>query len=297
MRYRFLTFAMTSLACIGCLLSTSPAFADKSQKEGTKKADAKKQSATDNYYKTQQLPKALRDLDLTSEQKTKIRKAMLNHQKKFRETWKQFHATHARAINLEAAWYAAIRDTLSEDDRKSFDKKRMNDRKKMRDEQGFTSSEEKTKAERRRKDGTAQRNEKAADRQDTKAKQKQTSQKVTARKPVQPGQQRQKEKTDENVKGFVIITMTSPVVYLDDVRQSASQKHQCSEVCRKYERKLSTVWKQIHRLHSELVKIEADKLHAIENQLTEEQLTQLRKNRENPGESQETASTSSSNRS
>lgn len=297
MRYRLFTYAMTTLACIGGLLTTSPAFAEKGQKQAAKKADATKQSARDNDYKPQQLPKALRNLDLTSEQKTKIRKAMLEHQKQFRETWKKFHAAHARAINLEATWYAAVRDTLSEDDQKSFDKQRMNDRKKMSVEKGLTSSEKQKKAETRRKQGTAKRTEKAANRQDTKAKQKQTSQKVTARKPVQSGKQRQKGKSDENVEGFVIITMTSPVVYLDDVRQSASQKHQCSEVCRKYERELSTAWKQIHRLHKELVKIEAQKLEAIENQLTEEQLTQLRKNREKPSKSQETASTSSSNRS
>lgn len=72
-----------------------------------------------------EMPTFLQQLDLTSEQEQGIRQALQQHDQKLRQTWRQFNTTHARAIQLEAAWVAAVRDTLSEEDQRKFDQQRM----------------------------------------------------------------------------------------------------------------------------------------------------------------------------
>ncbi len=93
----------------------------------------------------------------------------------------------------------------------------------------------------------------------------------------------------ENAEGQLwVVTVTSPVVYLDGTQQSSTQKHQCSEACKEYSKEIRNTWKEVHKLHGELVQLEAQQYAAIEDILNEDQLEQLKSDRQQP--ERETAS-------
>lgn len=267
-----------------------------------------------------EMPTFLQQLDLTSEQEQGIRQALQQHDQKLRQTWQQFHMKHARAIQLESAWAAAVRDTLSEDDQRKFDQQRMQQKEMSR--YGQSDDARRNGAERddanrfgqnreRNQDRNSDRNRDASqadqnrddnqDREGNRADNPNRGDRAGRQQESQFDSRTTRNEGNQNAQdgrqtdaGFVVIAVQSPEHYAHGSKQNAQQKQQCAEACREYKQELSNIWQELHRLHAELVQIEVDRIQAIEEELTEEQLTQLKEHRQRP--EAETASTTRSNR-
>lgn len=84
----------------------------------TSKRDADQNENRFNERRGNELPDFLANLNLTSEQKDKI-KAICNECEKDRENaWHRFHASYREAIGIEASMMAAIEENLTEAQRK-----------------------------------------------------------------------------------------------------------------------------------------------------------------------------------
>lgn len=283
-----------------CLLAASVSFAQ--QGERNRQRSGTNDPQGDRSTQQVELPQFLDKLDLTSEQQQSIRQALRQNNRKLRETWREFDEKHARAIELEAAWAAAVRDTLSEQDQRKFDQQRMQDREMSRHSQDHATqrsdaaSSQRDQTRQRRQsnpppaDNTRRQNRQQRQRDNAQRQQSQTDAESGADNPSQ----QHADAGDEY--GFVVFTITSPEFYTQGTNQSDEQKQQCSEACRQYMQELTSVWHDVRRLHGELVQIEADRIQAIEKELTEDQLAELKDQRQAPPA--ETAShDSSTNRS
>ena len=275
---------MIRTACYSLLCLMVAATANAQQNPD--KSDTKKSSAKDHTEKKAALPQYLKQLNLDKDQKQNIKQAIKAHDQELAQTWKKFHKQHARAIELEAVWLAAVRDSLSEEDRQKFDQQRSRDQHSAHESQADARENQKESAKKRS----------AQNRQET---DRQASGESTQDAQTQRGKSRSDSddhaanRTDQDRYGIVLIRMVSPERYLRGVSQSSEQKQQCSEACRKYKQKLTSTWKGLHRTHAQLVQIEADRLEAIEGELTDKQLKMLKKHREAPSQqsSETTAST------
>jgi hypothetical protein len=229
-----------------------------------------------------QLPQAIQDLDLTDQQQQQIRQAAREHNQQLRQKWQEFHAKHMQAVDLEAAWVAAVRDTLSEEDKQKFDQARMQDEE-MRRQPGAAGRSDRQNQQANRGD-QAERPENQEGRAD-RDNARQNQDVASAEERQNRGQAGQEQERATHGPDLVILSFTAtPEKYLTGTKQSAEQQKECSEVCDKYKQKLTNLWTEMHQLHHELVKIEADRIQAIEKTLTEEQLTKLRGGRQEPKE-------------
>ena len=262
-----------------------------------------------------ELPQSLQELDLTSSQKQSIKSTLQQHNEKLKKTWREFQEAHARSIELEASWLAAVRDTLSESDQQNFDRQRQASRgsdsaasnkngssqgqreNRPRNQKGDAQSQD------RSADSAAQQNEQERDNlsraEQTRSDDPQQLRNRDRQSPQSRRQAASNRKSAENgvsqsgdsegqsgdTEGLVIIAVTSPVAYTRGASQSTEQKQHCSEACRRYEQELAQVWQNVKQLHNELVQIEADRMSAVERELTEEQLQQLRERRQQPSDS------------
>lgn len=255
-----------------------------------------------------ELPKSLQGLDLTDSQKKSIKQAINQHDKKFTKTWRDFNAAHARTIELEAAWLAAVRDTLSTEDQENFDQQRQASRdSKSKAADANRSNRDRLENRRRNRNGDASdrrdRSNDSSGQQDRKNRRSNTEQNGSDRDRSSAGDEGNANSSQDSAdnaisqsgdspgqsadsEGFLIVTVSSPVVFTRGARQSMAQKQQCSEACRQYERALSLAWHEVKQLHEELVQIEADRMSTIEQQLNEDQLKKLRERRQQPSDSE-----------
>lgn len=298
----FHSLMMAGCACLG-LFCTSSTFAQQDdaqtprlgdeQQQGTQRQGQRQRQGQTRQQQQAELPQFLQELDLSSEQETQIRQALQQHNQKLRQTWRQFHTTHAEAVNLEAAWAAAVRDSLSEDDQRRFDQQRMQEQE--------TSQGSRRDATQRR-DRASQRQDEADNRGNRRqnARDDSSEQRAENREQRQAANQPRGQETDRaddspqrEAVGLIIVTTSSPERFLEGTNQTDQQKQQCDKACRDYKQKLSSVWSDLHQLHHELVKIEADRIEAIEEQLNEDQLAKLKESRQQPQDSQASEASSS----
>lgn len=273
-----ISHALASVIC--CLMATSIAIAQQGDREqlGQRQSD---QNQTQQQEGLPEIPQALQDLDLSSDQQQAIQQAMQQHNQKLKQVWKSFNQQHARAIELESAWLAAVRDTVPENEQRQFDQQRMQDQELNHNSSETPQDRARQKKNRRDAQQSERRSRPTNNRQDEQASNSQASEPTD-------GQGQSAQSGEMKSPGFVVITIASPERYAQGTKQSDEQKQQCSQACGEYKQELKNVWKQLHQLHAELVHIEADRVQSIEQHLTEEQLTELRENREQP--SQQTAS-------
>lgn len=279
-----LSLKTTYCVCLG-LLCASAALGQEGDRSRQQSGDAQQQQ-TDQTAGSIELPQFLKELDLDNDQKEQIKQALRQHNQKLQQTWKDFHKQHAKAVNLEAAWVAAVRDSLSEEDQRKFDQQRMQQREMTRHSQGDTSQQRGSAAQRRQDAREGRQQEARESAQDRQAERRQRRQERTERQQARPGSQEQSERSqsvgEPSEYSFVVITTFSPERFLQGTNQSSQQEQQCSEACREYKQALTSAWKDLHRLHYELVQIEADRIQAVEEQLTEDQLNKLRESRQKP---------------
>ncbi|MEZ6145391.1 MAG: hypothetical protein R3B91_08150 [Planctomycetaceae bacterium] len=239
---------------LACLLTTSVAFAQQGDRETNR--DNRQQG--DQSQQQVELPQFLKELDLSNEQEQQIRQSLTQHNQKLQETWEQFHNQHARAIEMEAAWASAVRDTLSEDDQRRFDQQQMQDQEMNRNspEQAATSGQARLRQQRERQkaESIEDREQQRSDRRQARAAQRQQNE---SQSNADSEDQNSNQSDDGNQQfGFVVITLASPERYTHGTRQSAEQKQQCSQACRQYKEELTNVWQKLHQLHGELVSID-----------------------------------------
>ncbi|MCA9112567.1 MAG: hypothetical protein KDA52_21620, partial [Planctomycetaceae bacterium] len=139
--------SMATIA-LACLLTASVAFAQ----QGNRESNPDNRQQSDQSQQQVELPQFLRDLDLSNDQEQQIHEALTQHNQKLQETWKEFHNQHARAIEMEAAWASAVRDTLSDEDQQRFDQQRMQDQEMNRNspERAATSGQTQRRQQRER---------------------------------------------------------------------------------------------------------------------------------------------------
>lgn len=198
------------------------------------------------------------NLNLTSEQQTQIRDIVKQHNEKLMSTWKEFNQVHGEAIQLEATMYAALEDQMNSSQKQKFREHRHS--KHQKDKSARSSADA-------NRSGTSNKTTAQSASYDSSNKKTQTS-------------DSEKDADQETAEVFVATMVIMPVE--DAVRRSGldnDQMNKCSATCRKFHNRLSQAWTKIHKLHNELVRIEADKLDALQDVLTEEQIEKLKEQR------------------
>lgn len=285
--YRNLKHTGGSLLLIALVCLASPTLTNAAEQEN--KAKQQQKSASEQQAHEFQLPDALAGLDLSDDQEETLKKKLKQHDQQMQATWNNFHRKHMRAVELEAAWAAAVRDTLSDDDQMKFDQKRKEHHmQKMKKKMKESKSEPTTAQSGDQKDQTEQAESDEAQEKPNRRERRRDRQiqQASAEEPADKTADKSEADDTERQQLFVI-TITSPVRYLAGMRQNEKQHMQCTKACRQYAKEIHAVWQEVDQLHDELVQIEASRMTAIEEVLTEEQLQQLQQDRSEP--SRETA--------
>lgn len=283
---RRFSWITTIVAALGMLASSASFAQNQANQDQTQGRDrAANQNQDRDADQSGQLPQALQKLDLTSEQKQKIRQTNQEISKKIQEAWREFHQAHMQAVSLEATWHAAVRDTLSEEDQKKFDEQRKQEQvRESRESRAQAGQRESNRAENRRNRRNREAQDSAQPGQDRRTADR-DAEESRRRSGFRPGDQ------SEDQEGLIVIMLTSPIAYTSGTQQTPEQKQKCSEACQEYAKELTTAWKKVHESHHELVKLEAQRLSEIESHLNEDQLQELKKSRESG--SQQSPSSSS----
>jgi len=253
-----------------------------------------------------EFPAELKQLDLKADQRDQIQKILQDKDQKLQEAWNDFNDAHMRAVGLEASWVAAVRDALSQDQQQQFTQKHQQRRDQAQERQSARPSElEGDTPNAQKSDRNSGRNQNSA------AKNSQTTRSDKNASDRQNAQNRsgdQRQTTSSGDQGsapdYVIygITIVSPEGSLDQQSLSDSERQQCSESCRNYQRALLEAWSDADRANARMVDVEADALTSIEKVLTKDQLQQLHQQRAEPasdsnksGDKQSSSSNSSKN--
>ncbi|MBW3542345.1 MAG: hypothetical protein KY476_18925 [Planctomycetes bacterium] len=300
--------ALTGLCCL-LVVSTAPAQNDDEtpnrtravQKEADRDRDrterrrerADGETRTDRSGQDEQL---FEQLQLSEQQRQQIRQSIQEHNREIAQVWRRFHQVHMAAVNLEATWFAALEDTMSDEQKERFREARESETRERtgtdRDRNRGGADRDADRSERSRDRDKRQRNRGDADdapaardsRRDAATNRNERRQGADAATSGRKGERGASQQDGEQVRGVLIIGITavSPDRYTERADLSPQQKAQSEKLGAQYKRHLQTLWRQLHGLHLQMVKLEADKLQAIEKHLTEEQLAQLHKTRGQP---------------
>ncbi|WP_197454824.1 hypothetical protein Pla52nx_002080 [Stieleria varia] len=226
-----------------------------------------------------QIPEMLQDLDLKDQQKEQIRTKMSEFNNRSRQALQKYNRKHLEAVELEAAWVAAVRNTLSEEDQQTFDRNRQTMSKKnaMKEGRAKRSSDTKSASNRDSQDSKKQYAKKDKSQEQRSADSDALSQSRDSNSNRQSSDSQQSD--SGNQEGFWVVTVTSPVIYMEGTNSTQEQKSECDKMCQQFSQRIEKAWSETHELHHKLVMIEAERLMAIEKILTDDQLKQLEQNR------------------
>jgi len=209
-----------------------------------------------NERKGNELPDYLTNLNLTSEQKDKI-KAICSECEQDRENaWHRFNASYREAIEIEASMMAAIEENLTEAQRKHI----RNQRERIA----------------RRHNRHERRHESARNESD-KSDKTDTTRNETAKSDTNKSEKSDTNKNDSNNQNDVVVEEITIV----GVNLSPDQESTAEELRGSYSRRLHKLNRRISELHAQLVSMEVERLLKIEDILTKEQRQQLRKEHQN----------------
>ncbi len=261
-----------SLLTVACLLALAPAFAQdraKSEAKSTNKGNFDRNKQQDQSEKGQQdrsekgqahseqvaIPECLQKLNLTSQQQEQVKEIVHNYDGSLGMTWKQYSNVYMKTIGLETALMFAIEDNLTE------------------------SQRDQVRHQRR----TMAQHEKAHAVSNTKAIQAPVKENVESRK-ANPTDDKSNDATAKPAQAVEEGLANAGITFTDE-QEAAADKVQ-----NKYRSQMRSLNRDIGRLHTRLVSLEADKLAEIEKVLTKEQLAQLRTHRQNAPDAQKVAS-------
>ena len=253
-----------SLLAVACLLALAPAFAQdriKTEAKSTNKSNFDRAKEQDQSEKGQAhseqaaIPECLQKLNLTSQQEDQVKEIVHNYDGSLGMVWKQYSATYMKTICLETGLMAAIEDNLTESQREQ-----------VRHQRHITAQHEKAQAV-----------------SNTKGNQASAKPNVEVRKATQTAE----KSNDATAKPAQAVEegLAAAGVTLTDEQEAAADKVQD-----KYRSQLRAMNRDIGRLHTRLVSLEADKLAEIEKVLTKDQLAQLRTSRQNAPDAHKVAS-------
>jgi hypothetical protein len=227
------------------------------------------------------LPKAIEKLDLEQQQKQQIKQVLENNREELQQAWTQFHRKHMQAVALEAALVASLEGQLTDTQREQFREGRAEA---SRRSQHHSQSND---ARTNRRDEQSNQNRNASG-----AQQQQSQQQSD---PSQRGRQsEQASRASQDNANALFIAVIRPVhAGLDQAQLSESQKSECQTCTSKYSGKLQQIWSDIHELHTEMVRIEADKMTQIAQVLNKDQLQQLQEALQNDSDQSGGPSTAS----
>lgn len=299
-----LVFTFTFVACTMLHSAVGPSAmaqnnSDRNRNSNQERSQRQRDDRQRDERQQVRIPRMLQNLDLESDQEQEIRQTIQQHNGKLQQTWRNFHRAHMKAVNLEAAWTAAVRDTLSDSDKQKFDQERRRHHQKMQreseeqtDNRQASGNQDRQRTNQResraQQISSSRERDQQSDRQRSdrrQSDQQQADRRQSDQQRSDRGQSDRQQSKDSQ--GFYVVTITSPLIYTVDSRQSSQQKQQCSEACQKYTQQVRNAWQKATKLHNQLVQIEADKIQAIEEILTEDQLDELRDQRQQTQVSQQ----------
>lgn len=303
---------LPTLAC--CLAITPAAVAQNQQteqyeQEQYEQSDQKSQP-DDSQKGEQWIEKLDSKVDLSDDQKQQIRSKTREFSQKMESTWEKFHQAHTKAIVLEASMYAAMENEMTSQQRDSFQKNRdrnasANGMDRMADNRNEEASGNQVRETSYRETvddsyrETVDDNEseqQTSDRQsgdddwdtaevDQERRESNWSESDSPSKSDDSRMQSSnRDSTEAIVSTFIIVPARRAAAQSG---LNPEQQMDCNATCQKFEKKLGNAWKNIHRYHREMVKIEAQKINVVTEVLDEQQLQQL-------NQGQDTSETASS---
>lgn len=260
------------------------------QQPGTAQRERANQQQEQATAQQAELPEMLRSLDLNDQQNQKIKQIVAQHDQKLSEISKQFDKQHKKAVTLEAVWATALESQMDETQKQKFRQSREKARQEgTRSEvfyRGQPAEQPDTQRQGEQPQGTRP-GQQQQNQQQPNQQQQQQKQQVQQESP-RPGQSAQQSQqgtqptahTAQQGERVVIIAITSPRQYYTAAGLSDDQQRKCDKMCEAFHQEIGSVWRELRNLHMEMVNIESEKISAIQEVLTEEQLQQLKREHE-----------------
>ncbi len=192
---------------------------------------------------TAMLPDFLTKLNLSDQQEQQIKQIIQKHNQKLEKVLGEFQQVHWQIVQFEASLSAA---------------------------NAVMGHEQKGKQESQPGNGEPASKEAASD----------SKQAKKARKADKAKARRSKGKAgiDINILGMRIAVLgPDGVVQEIDIEGNMPRQAAKNELVAAHAKELKMLWAKAHELHAQMVRIEADRMVAVESQLTEKQLAQLQK--------------------
>lgn len=215
-------------------------------------------------------------IELTSEQKGKIKSVMSADQVDLTATWSKFSADHVKMISLQAEMVAAMDDILEPKQQEKVEAKRQQKDKATVDTKSAIPNASDKKDKKTAETSSPNGKEATSTTQPNKESSTTSTSKTAdnGETPTADSNRDGKTEADE------ILVWTMVIVPVQEeysvCEMSDAQSMQCDKVCRSYHKELVQLHQEIRSLHEQLVRMEAKEITQIESVLTLEQLTQLR---------------------
>jgi hypothetical protein len=235
----------------------------------TKATDESKTTDTSTSTDKASLPACLKEIDLSQDQKDKIRMAISKSQTQLEQLRKEFDSMHLQAVELEATMVAAIEDGLSD-----MQRERLRQQRRKTQIEGTNTGAS--------NNGNSTDRDKANGKSGANAT---TQRQTTGNKPATSNRQPAgRNATSRPAKGENAAGDDEEVLIIG-VALSPEQQSQADDVSNAYDQELQTIWRQLQEIHMQMVAVEADKMTTIEQKLSEDQLKQLRASRQKKSKS------------
>lgn len=291
MKRTFLTSVLFVSAMLAPVVGNAQDRQDKSKDESANKSSSETSTKDHSTIAADQkkridehIAQLSKDVQLTDEQKEKIRTQMTGSAEKTRGLWQDYISTQMQVVGLEAHMIAAIEDTL-EPEQKMKSKAKRDKQVSSREASGHQSkdqdkSDDSKRASQSEKDKSADSKNNESDK--TKSESGAKSQSADAKGDRKNGASNKEDKqtqTEEVVWTMVIVPVQDSFV---DLGMSDEQLSKCDAICRSYHRALAKEWDKLDALHDQLVAMEATQITDMEKILTSDQRNKLMSMKKGP---------------
>lgn len=263
---------LSCLAVTASLLLAGQCFA---QQPRTDQQNSLERETGREAEKMEELPEFLTKLDLTDQQEQQLREVMRTHNQKMENVWAEFHRLHWLTVEFEASLAAANAleghnhaDHHPGDSGNQAEKRQPNQReneanRNQQDDQRNAARSTENRPQSNPRHGAARDQNPSTQANRPEAKDRETA-------------ESDDEESDINILSMRVAVLDPKGVVREIQLPGNIPRHETKcEICAAHEKELKTLWGKVHKLHGQLVQIEAERMIAIESKLTEEQLKQL----------------------
>ncbi|GAA4467899.1 hypothetical protein [Novipirellula rosea] len=241
----------------------------------TRADDSTQQNKSQSKAAEQWIEQLSSKVDLTSDQKDKIREQLNANGQKVASTWSKFAEANAKAIALEATMYAAIEDGMSDQQKQQFRENRKNKQQTKKSQ----NKQDSGKTAKQKKNGQSDNSGRRSDNRQASASSDPSNKEKSGSSGQNSTSDRQANQ-DDSAYVYVTEMIIVPAQELaSDVQMDAQQRQQCEQACQQFHSRLHQAYSDIQRYHDQLVQLEAEKMLAVEKVLNEEQLQKLKEER------------------